>query len=358
MTQIAAIFLDAYRELNARRMFWITMILSGLVLTVVLMISIGEGHKFKIAFWTTPFPVPPMITLTELLKGAFVIFGIGIWLTWVAAILALISTASIFPDFVSSGSIDMVLAKPLGRIRLFVLKYLSGLLFVALQVTVFSTVGFVIIGMRTGTWEVGLFLAVPLVVAFFSYLFCVCAFVGVITRSTIASLLSVLLFWFVVFLANAADEAIMLPRILHELYVEKIDQRLAQARETTPANPERVLEIEAQLDDARADLASLVKWHRLALGIKTVLPKTAETVKLLERTLIDIADLPDVEEDDQPMPFLSPQMRAAGVTGNEALKRIEQDYRHRSTWWILGTSLGFELVVLCAAAWIFQRRDF
>ena len=31
MTQTMAIFLDAYRELNSRKLFWITLILSGVV---------------------------------------------------------------------------------------------------------------------------------------------------------------------------------------------------------------------------------------------------------------------------------------------------------------------------------------
>jgi hypothetical protein len=30
----------------------------------------------------------------------------------------------------------------------------------------------------------------------------------------------------------------------------------------------------------------------------------------------------------------------------------------RPIWWIVGTSLGFEAVVLAVAAWIFCRRDY
>ena len=226
MTQIAAIFLDAYRELNSRRMFWISLILSGLVMCSLLLIGITDHHKLRIGFWETPLPIPPFMDLAQLLKGMFVTLGINLWLTWAAAILALISTASIFPDFLSSGSIDLVLCKPIGRLWLFVLKYFSGLLFVGLQVAVFAAAAFVIIGVRARHWEWGLFLAVPLVVIFFSYLFSVCTLVGVVTRSTIASLLVTLLFWLSLFATNFTDNLLMMPRVMNELYVERLEQRI------------------------------------------------------------------------------------------------------------------------------------
>lgn len=360
MTQALAIFLDAYRELNARKMFWITLILSGLALCVLLLVGISADHKFRIAFWETPIPIPPMIDLAWMLKSTFVSFGIGFWITWAAAILALISTASIFPDFLSGGSIDLVLAKPIGRWRLFLLKYLSGLLFVGLQAAVFSLVGFLIIGLRAGAWEPGLFLTIPLVMAFFSYLFCVCVLVGVATRSTIAALLTTLLFWLLVFVANLTDEYIMMPRVMNEVYVEKLEQRLTSARTLDQPDEQRIAQYEVQLTEARTDLVFWTKWHRLVVGLKTVLPKTAETVKLLERTLVKMADLPETEGDDegQRLPFLSPKMASAGVRVKDVAERIEKTYRSRSAWWVLGTSLGFEFVVLFLAGWIFRRRDF
>ena len=43
------------------------------------------------------------------------------------------------------------------RLRLFLTKYLSGLLFVGLQVTVFSVLCFVVIGFKAGAWEPAIF---------------------------------------------------------------------------------------------------------------------------------------------------------------------------------------------------------
>lgn len=355
MTQSAAIFLDAYRELHARRMFWITLLLSGLVVCTLLIIGLGQNHELKILAWELPIPLPSTLTLADLLKGTFVNVGISFWLTWAATILALISTASIIPDFISSGSIDLVLAKPIGRLRLFMLKYLSGLLFVTLQVSVFSMTAFLIIGLRADSWEPGLFIAIPLTVAFFSYLFAVCVLVGLVTRSAIAALLLTILFWMLLFAVNITDELMMMPRALNEEYVDKLHIKLAD-----PSSSARRATIQEELDEATQSLKSWQKWHGLVVTAKTVLPKTSETVKLLERSLIDLADLPSVDEEEgrAALPFMTSKMQAAGVRANDVILRIERIYRNRSPWWIVGTSLAFEAGILAIAAWQFCRKDF
>ena len=55
----------------------------------------------------------------EFYKRLFVSIGIEIWLAWIALILALASTAGIFPDLMTAGSIDLFVSKPIGRLRLF-----------------------------------------------------------------------------------------------------------------------------------------------------------------------------------------------------------------------------------------------
>ena len=115
-------------------------------------------------------------------------------MSWLASILALISTASIVPDMVTGGSIDILLSKPIGRTRLFLTRYFTGLLFVTVQVAVFTIASIVVVGIRGGSWEPWFLLAIPLVVIFFSYLFCICALVGLLTRSTIVALLVTMLF--------------------------------------------------------------------------------------------------------------------------------------------------------------------
>jgi ABC-type transport system involved in multi-copper enzyme maturation permease subunit len=356
MTQAAAIFFDAYRELNARRMFWITLIISGLIDVALLLVGLDDKHNLRIAFWTIPLPMPPMFDLRLLLKSMFISVGVNLWLTWAATILAIISTASIFPDFLSGGSIDLVLAKPISRWRLFFYKYISGLLFAGFQVVIFAAAAFVIIGIRAKAWEPGLLLAIPMVLVFFSYLFCVCALVGVLTRSTIASLLATILFWLILFSINTTDNLLAIPRVANELYVEKLDMRLEHARSS--GNEAMIARLDEERLVAVDSRNSVRKWHGLVVSAKTVLPKTDDTMELLRRWVIKSANLPEPRDEDRRMPFLSDQMRVAGVRASEVMERAQALKDARSPWWILGTSLIFEAAVLVLTGWLFNRRDF
>lgn len=108
----------------------------------------------------------------------FATLAVPIWLTWLATILALISTASMVPDFLASGPIELTLARPISRLRLFTVKCGCGLLFVALQVAVFAVACFLVVGLRGGSWDPRIFLAVPIVVLFFGSLFSFCVLFG------------------------------------------------------------------------------------------------------------------------------------------------------------------------------------
>jgi hypothetical protein len=220
MNQTYALLLDAYRELNAKKLFWITMILSGLVMVIIAAMGLDrDGYS---AFgWT--IPLPEMLTaqfqyMTEdqlndaraaFYKGVFQEIGVKWWLTRGAIILAIFSTAALFPDLMTSGAIDTLLTKPIGRLRLFLTKYFLGLGFVALQVAVFSVCGFIVIGVRASDWDPTIFLAIPIVLLYFSYLYAICVLVGVVTRSTLLAVILTVVAWFGMFIVNFADDIIL-----------------------------------------------------------------------------------------------------------------------------------------------------
>ncbi len=222
MMQTAAIFKDAYRELNHKKLFWIVM---GLSIAVVASFALlGNNEKgMTVAGYTLEIPFLSTKAVSKAGFYKFIFSGIGVkfWLTWGAAILALVSTAGMIPDFVASGSIDMSLAKPIGRVRLFLTKYATGLLFVALQVIIFSIGAFLIIGIRGKAWEPSVFLAVPLVVAFYSYLYCVCALVGLITRSGITALLLTIFFWLAIWGISTTETQLLTFRLQAQREVER-----------------------------------------------------------------------------------------------------------------------------------------
>lgn len=385
MRQTLALLLDGYRELNSKRLFWLVLGISGLIVGAFGAVGINDVG-LTIFWWEIEAPFNAQVfSKAVFYKLMFLNLGVGIWLAWGATILALVSTASIIPDFVSGGSIDLMLSKNIGRTRLFLTKYLTGLLFVALQVLIFCIAAFLVIGLRAGVWEPALFIAVPLIILFFSYLYSVCALLGLLTRSTIASLLITLGLWFVLFGVNATDGTLLSFKELTEqeienrqAQIEALDEQVEQMRnpsgvaETFKAAyslsdaEQRLDQLREKQEDTRGRLTTLNRFYNLIFAVKTVLPKTGETVQLTERTLIDLADLPDFEENrGTPEPALDlqqelPEDDAGGVSLQDpkVQERIAREVRSRSLWWIIGTSTIFEVFVLAVACWIFARRDF
>lgn len=386
MTQTLALLLDAYRELNAKKLFWITMAISGLVVLIFAGFGINE-KGLTLLHWQfdTPLFTSRLVPPEKFYKFSYATFAVPFWLTWIANILALVSTSSIFPDFIAGGAVELTLSKPISRTRLYLTKYATGLLFAALQVAVFSVACFVVIGLRAHSWEPRTFLAVPIVVLIFSYLFSMCTLLGLVTRSTITALLLTLLLWFMLWGVNTTDVVFLRLRETAAVNAERAAKRLerAQAAATkqietmrekgapTPAQqglpPQCADELEAVnpflkgiRDDARDSAESAARWKRLSsfiVAAKTLLPKTAETSELLDRWLL-------TPEDKQ---IITGRGRGEGDVETKArfdnqdpeVERLMEDaVRGRTVGWIIGTSLGFEAVVLALGAWLFARRDF
>jgi hypothetical protein len=319
-------------------------------------------------------------------KLQFTSWGAGFWLSWVTTILALVSTAGIIPDLISGGTIEPVLSKPIGRIRLFLTKYLTGLLFVALQILVFSLGCFVVLGIRGGAWEFGLFMALPIVLAFFSFLFSFCALVGLVTRSTIASLLLTMLFWSMIFVVNLGDNIMLQQREgwkvrlqdrqeVIEPQIRFAETRMEQWRndgraipgegdEPMPEGVTDVLEAvnptlrqsRERVKEAEDAVETWTAWSTRVFALKSVLPKTQETIALLERHLIsdeELSKLMGASEGD-----FGGDDDVPAMADPRAAKAVAEAMRERTVLWILGTSFIFEGLLLTLCCWIFARRDF
>lgn len=392
--QTLAIFVDAYRELNAKKMFWIVLGLSVLCVAALACLGVyerpdgpnGKEAGVTILWWKFPIDVFKVMHPTPKLFYNLLFFQVGFktWLTWAATVLALISTAGMVPDFISSGAVDLVLAKPIGRARLFLTKYLAGLMFVALQVTVFSVGAFLVIGIRGGAWEPVLFLGIPIVLAFFSYLFAFEALIGLLTKSAIASLLITLCLWIAVFAINSVETQLVLEAkirqdqavAIREDDVSKLRERIGALEKAAspgagegPSKPagadelpelrQRLAEREAKLAEFRDDQTKLTRIHTALFAAKTVLPKTTETVDLLQRALVSKMEIEGLIENTPEPPRRKRWIRDELQPSETSVRReMQETLRGRSVGWVLGTSLVFEGVVLGIATWIFARRDF
>ena len=346
MSQTLALLVDAYRDVNSRKLFWITLVLSGAVVLCFLALGITPHGMTIFGFEWKDSPInSEMMEPATFYKILFIGLGVQMWLTFVAAILALISTGGIFPDLLGGGSIDLYLSKPISRLRLFITKYFAGLLFATLQVAAFAFASLILLRIKSGAWLPGLLLAIPTVLAYYSYLYCVCVLIGVVTRSTVASILLTILFMFVVGGVHSIESKSLL---VAEMKNQIVQRRVDRSLRATPAQRQ------AAADEGKW----LQTWHRRLYVVAAALPKTSATVELMQRWLISAAELPRGESDyydDE-----APRSTFFGLTTDDERARLNAlaILRARPLSWVLGTSFIFEGVVLAVAAWIFCRRDY
>ena len=167
-----ALLLDAYRQLSAAKLFWLTLGLSAIVVLVFGSIGLND-EGMSLFFGLTQIESEIVNAGSPWARGLYIgiysSFLVTIWLGWIATVLALISTCTIFPEFVQGGSIELSISKPISRLHLFFMKYAVSLSFVVLQVLLFCGGIFLCVGLRIGEWNWGIFYAIPIITVFSFY---------------------------------------------------------------------------------------------------------------------------------------------------------------------------------------------
>ena len=328
MRAVATLLLDSLRLLRARALFWVTLAISTMVGVIYLSIGFtdtGMSMMFGLASFDHEL-LRKGGELSEVLYiGLFNKFIVGLWLSWVAVILGLVSCASIYPDFMAEGSIGLSLSKPVRRVTVFFTKYLGSLLFMFIQVTIFTLLVFFALRWRIGSWNPSIFVVIPLTVLVFSFLYSVVVLVTVKTRSALAGVLFAMLVWFGSFLLNFADE------VLYTYGYSGIPE-------------EELYEDEIALRD------SMRQWHKVNLTAYAILPKTKQTMELADRWMVINGERGFSTKSFTDL-FVPEQFGEVDAEVDDAVRR-------NSVLYVLGTSLVFEAVMLSLAAWIFCRRDF
>jgi ABC-type transport system involved in multi-copper enzyme maturation permease subunit len=216
---------------------------------------------------------------------------------WVVVLLSIVVTAFFIPNMLRKGAVDLLLVRPLSRPQLLIYRYISGVIYVGTTVGLMVTAVWVVLGLRSGIWNPGILLSVPVITFFFAILFAVSAMVGVVTRSPVTAILLTCIVWFGLW-------------ILGLVY-----GYMDMTRETPGEN------------DAWA--------YPLVDTLHAILPRTTDLDLLLRKVLID--QLLDTV-----------QARQMGVQPMPAI-----------TWGSsLTVSLAFIGVMLTLGSWRFHRRDY
>lgn len=337
MTQALTILLDSLRMLRASKMFWISLWISALVALSYASIGFtdtGISLGFGLSHFKSPFLRRGTEEATQLYRLIFTDVIVRFWLGWFALVLALISTCSIFPHFLQQGSIDHALSKPISRTRLFLLKYLGGLTFVACQTLLFCVVAFFAIGARLDIWSGKVFWAVPVITFSFSLIFCVSALISLLTRSMIFSLLGSLLFWALTLVAQWSEDALYkMSSVLPEMGL-RIDFTSGGLSESDPSEND-----------------GLQKTYDKVSTLVAILPKTRECTLLLKRLIV-------FEESSPTRVGLDLGSLLSGNSDPQMERLMEKHEQRHSISYLLFSSLAFELAVLAMTVTVFHRRDY
>jgi len=313
--QLWALIVDGFREALDRKIFWVLVGITLLICVALLSIGFEGDHvSFMFGLWKpqTDHYNPAFELGRSHITGIVVYLAMDFFLGWVGVILMIIATASVFPTMMERGTIDVLLAKPMSRSKLFLYKYISSMVFVLLQATVFVVLTFLIMGLRWEVWVPGYLLCIPLLVLLFSYVYCVSVYVAVKTRSVVAAILLSLGAW--VFFA--------MPKTAVDVF------------ESFP------------------DLQEHKTIYRAVRVVSWIPPKTADIPYLAARwsragTSLDIFPTSMMEANDSPA-----QMDM------ERAREMEAQQLKMNPAYSIGSSLLFEAVVLLLAMWSFARSDY
>jgi ABC-type transport system involved in multi-copper enzyme maturation permease subunit len=112
------------------------------------------------------------------------LYGVSSIVFSLSMLLFIAAASGYFPAMLEAGAVDIVLAKPLERWRIYLGKYLGGLALYTVAVASTYLLLFFGIGLRTGVWCGALALVLPLQLLAAATLFALLSLIGVIWRSS------------------------------------------------------------------------------------------------------------------------------------------------------------------------------
>lgn len=208
---------DTFRQALAGKVFWIMLGLTLLSVVFCLGVDVRPAvERDPDGFWYSKRTGQPLTDTAEEPGKLSLLYGImrvdirrggeeeihlirlilGTWVAGTAGLLfCLVWTAGFLPEFLQPSSAAVLLAKPVPRWVLILGKYLGVVAFVAVQALLFFLLTWIALGLRTSSWQGGYLWGAPLLVLQFAGLYAFSVLLGATTRSTVACLLGVVLFW-------------------------------------------------------------------------------------------------------------------------------------------------------------------
>jgi ABC-type transport system involved in multi-copper enzyme maturation permease subunit len=168
-------------------------------------VTVADG-SLRLAFGAIRVPVARdihnAVRFLQLILAAGVADTLGLLLT-------LVWTAGFLPGFLAPQSAAVLLAKPVPRWCLLLGKYAGVLFFVLAHATLFVGGTWLALALRTGVWDTGYLLCIPLLLVHFAIFFSVSLLLAVCFRSTVVCVFGSIGFWCLCWGVNFGRHAVM-----------------------------------------------------------------------------------------------------------------------------------------------------
>ncbi|WP_417746296.1 ABC transporter permease subunit [Rosistilla oblonga] len=168
-----------------------------------------SGDSVRLRYAMFDFPDAFVLTRTqfvEILNKIALPLIVNLLLGVLGVFIAILVTGSIIPEMFQSGSLQLLLSKPIGRSLLFLSKFIGGCSFVFVNITLMIVGLWLIVGFRLQIWNHNLLLCIPLFVFLFIVYYSVSAVAGLIWRNAIVSIAVTVIFWMACFLVEVTHE--------------------------------------------------------------------------------------------------------------------------------------------------------
>jgi ABC-type transport system involved in multi-copper enzyme maturation permease subunit len=209
------------------------------------------------------------------------------YLAGAIGVLFCIAAAAFFvPRLIEKGAADILFHKPLSRLTFYLSRFLAGLIFIGLVSALLVCGMYVGILMVSGYNDPGILFAGVSLTYLFGLVYSVCMLIGILTRSTVASILLTVLFFFGNGCVHSTWETLEQFRAAGEVAQQ---EELESEREDIP--------VDGEDDEEENDDTMLKKTFFFVLNsLHYTLPKTRDT-KYMARKLRRAVDPPRYKDE-------------------------------------------------------------
>jgi len=195
--KILALVLHAFLELKAKVTLIILAGISTLVLLVVFLALSSEQAEAGLTLFMFGQPVSPPVAADAFAKLVIQIQGeLAGGLLFGISLFGVFATASLIPDALERGTIDIYLSKPIGRWQLLLGKHLGAVGVVFANIVYFVGASWLVIGLKVGVWNPHYLVAGLSMTLSFACLYSIVVFFAVVSRSTAVSIIGAFIYYF------------------------------------------------------------------------------------------------------------------------------------------------------------------